>query len=250
MIVLVTEGLLQEFLLKREFAAPEPSPSDVESYFQANQDRYGKPETAEVLLVQFEPDEDVQAVLDKIKTADDFRAWFEERQKANAQTAGKTTLRLTSQPVFVRGIRADALCTRPPSPRPCYAPDPTTPQEALHLWLQAVARPGEPYPPYAEVARQKLALETAPGRTEALALRVHNWIDQDANVELTLDLPPGWEADGWRGGTLVVPAGEAATVDLTLRVGPLEAGIEASVGAELWQDGVRRDRVRVYYRTV
>lgn len=164
--------------------------------------------------------------------------------------AGKTTLRLTSQPVFVRGLRADALVTRPPSPRPCYAPDPTTPQEALHLWLQAVARPGEPYPPYAEVARQKLALETAPGRTEALALRVHNWTDQATSVELTLDLPVGWEADGWRGGGLLVPAGKTATVELTLRVGPLEAGIEASVGAELWQDGVRRDRVRVYYRTV
>lgn len=92
-----TEGLLQEFLLKREFAAIEPSPSDVENYFQANQDRYGKPETAEVLLVQFEPDEDVQAVLDKIKTADDFRAWFEERQKANAQSAGKTTLRKSAE---------------------------------------------------------------------------------------------------------------------------------------------------------
>ena len=71
--------------------------------------------------------------------------------------AGQTTLRLTSQPVFVRGLRADALVTRPPSPRPCYAPDPTTPQEALHLWLQAVARPGEPYPPYAEVTVKVVA---------------------------------------------------------------------------------------------
>jgi len=163
--------------------------------------------------------------------------------------AGETTLRLTAQPVFVRGLLADALPLRPPAPRPRYAADPTPPREALHLWLQAVARPGQPYPAYDEVARQKLALETAPGSLEPLALRVHNWTDREARVELALELPAGWEAEGWQGGALVVPAGETATVELTVRVGPLDAGSEAGVGAELLEDGALRDQVRVYYRT-
>ena len=88
-----TEGLLQQFLLRKEFDKIETSATDLKNYFEAHKDRYGDAESADVLLVQFKPDEDPAAVLGKIKTADDFRRWFEERKKAGDRGAGKTTLR-------------------------------------------------------------------------------------------------------------------------------------------------------------
>ena len=161
---------------------------------------------------------------------------------------GETTLVCDEQPVFIRGLRPDALALRPPSPRPRYAPDLTPPAETLHVWLQAVSRPDQPYPESQDVARHKLALETGPGDLETVAWRVHNWSSRRVDVELELDLPAGWEVELWDGEALAVAPGETSVARLAARVAELDDGVEVSVGARLLENGALRDEARVYYR--
>jgi hypothetical protein len=161
---------------------------------------------------------------------------------------GETTLLLDEQPVFIRGLRPDDLALRAASPRPRYAPDSAPPTDALHLWLQAVSRPHQPYPDSQDVARHKLALETSEGVLETVDWRIHNWTASTVEVALELDVPAGWEIEAWDGDTLVVAPGESGVARLTARVADLGDDVEVSVGARLLEDGALRDQARVYYR--
>jgi len=162
--------------------------------------------------------------------------------------AGDVRLQVNDQPLFVRGVDPDAMALRPTPPRPRYAPDPTPPTEAMHVWLQAVARPDQPYPDSAGMTRDKLALGVAPGDTETIAWRVHNYGETTAEVGVEVDLPDGWELVSLDRAALTVAAGAYEDAVATVTVGPIEEDMDASVGATLLLDGTPNDVARIYYR--
>jgi len=162
--------------------------------------------------------------------------------------AGEIRLRLNDQPLFVRGVDPAGMPLRPTPPRPCYAPDPTPPTDAMHVWLQAVARPDQPYPDSAGMDLDKLALGVAPGDTETIAWRVHNYGTVPAAVRVETELPVGWELVSLDRSEFTVAPGAAEDARATVIVGPIEEGIDQSVGARLLLDGTPNDVARIYYR--
>jgi len=162
--------------------------------------------------------------------------------------AGALRLALNDQPVFVRGVDPAGMALRPIPPRPRYAPDPTPPSREMHVWLQAVARPGQPYPDSAGMDRDKLALGVAPGDTETIAWRVHNYTESAVDVRLEMELPDGWALVSLDRAALTVAPGAYEDAVATIVVGPIDEGIDQSVGARLLLDGRPNDVARIYYR--
>lgn len=162
--------------------------------------------------------------------------------------AGDIRLALNDQPVFVRGVDPSGMPLRPIPPRPRYAPDPTPPTEAMHVWLQAVARPGQPYPDSAGMDLDKLALGVTPGDIETIAWRVHNYGQDPAKVRIEMELPDGWELVSLDRSEFTVAPGAAEDARATFTIGPIEEGIDCSVGARLALDGTPNDVARIYYR--
>ena len=162
--------------------------------------------------------------------------------------AGELRLALNDQPCFVRGVAPAGMPLRPIPPRPRFAPDPTPPSREMHVWLQAVARPGQPYPDSAGMDRDKLALGVAPGDTETIAWRVHNYSDAPADVRIAVELPDGWELISLDRDQFTVAPGAYEDAIATVAVGPIEEGIDQSVGARLLLDGRPNDVARIYYR--
>ena len=72
----------------RELEKVQPTGIDLQSYYQANQDRYQRPESMVVKTIRLEPEENAVEVLEGIKSADDFRKLATARAPSEVQ-AGK-----------------------------------------------------------------------------------------------------------------------------------------------------------------
>lgn len=160
--------------------------------------------------------------------------------------AGVVSLSTSDQPVFVHGIDPTAMALTPLPPAPHHTPHATSVPEEMYVWLQAVTRPDQPWPGFHDLGKNKLALETAPGQVEELALRVHNYGQRDASVRLAVDLPQGWKVAGPAEYDLKVAAGTSAETHVKMTVGVLDDD-NVGVSARLWLDGHPRDIVRVCY---
>jgi len=78
------QSLLASRFLARQLEKIRPTDVDLQSYYKANQDRYREPESAEVRLIELGAEEDVAALLETIKSADDFRKLASERRSPDA----------------------------------------------------------------------------------------------------------------------------------------------------------------------
>ena len=79
--VAVIEGLLAGRLLAQELAKIQPTQVDVEAFYKANEDRYREPEWNMVVTVTLEDGEDPAALLEPIKSAEDFHELARKREK-------------------------------------------------------------------------------------------------------------------------------------------------------------------------
>lgn len=163
------------------------------------------------------------------------------------------TVKLSVEPVFVRGLDASRLALKPVPIAPHFTPSAQPPQAERHVWLQAVSRPGQPLK-QADAQRQKLALSFAPGEPEEIEFRVHNWGHAAVSVQLDLSWPQDWGSDAAKQVTLAVGAQETRKV--LLQVVPsatsgkkrVSSWIEpCSVQATLMLSGEPHDKARIDY---
>jgi len=91
----ISHNLLAERFLSRELEKIRPTEVDLESYFKANLARYETPESMQVMAVRLEEKEAPAAILEKIKSADDFRKWAAQRHPpgADPKTASRQIVR-------------------------------------------------------------------------------------------------------------------------------------------------------------
>ena len=94
------ENLLAERFLSRELEKIRPTEVDLDSYFKANVSQYETPESLRAVAVKLEEKEEPAAVLDKIKSADDFRKLAANRGPAGAdpKAEGRPIARGPSDP--------------------------------------------------------------------------------------------------------------------------------------------------------
>ena len=156
---------------------------------------------------------------------------------------------LSEQPVFVRVVDTAGMAYRPVAPRPRFAPDRSPPSPDMRVWLQAIARPGVPYPDCDGMDREKTALAIVSGDTETVAWRVHNFSDHPATVRVEMDLPDGWKPRSANLAPVTVAPGTHADLPAEFTVGRMDDWMDSSVGARLLVDDRPTDVARVYYRS-
>lgn len=103
------ERLLASRFETRELGKIEPTDVDLESFLKAQEERYRQPESLQVVLEPLQPDEKPQALLEKIKSAEDFKKFVAERHPGDAgaaATAPQTLVRGSPHPQLGN---ADAL---------------------------------------------------------------------------------------------------------------------------------------------
>ena len=86
----IIRDLLASRFLAAELKSIQPTDVDIESFHKANPDRYQQPESIRVVSVQLEEKEDAAALLEKIKSADDFRKLAAGRDKTPKAADGQT----------------------------------------------------------------------------------------------------------------------------------------------------------------
>jgi tetratricopeptide (TPR) repeat protein len=96
----LVQGLLAERFLGRELEKIRPTEVDLDSFFKANQARYETPESLQVLAVRLAEKEEPAGILEKIKTADDFRKLAAEHKPSgpDAKPSGRQVLRGQQDP--------------------------------------------------------------------------------------------------------------------------------------------------------
>jgi len=169
-------------------------------------------------------------------------------------------LKLSLEPVFIRGLDITRMELLPPAPNPHFVPVTAGFDRARHIFLQAVTRPEQPRLAHAEAQRQKNALDCADSQSEELALIVHNYSDRAAQVSVTLWLPQGWSLDKLEPAVdcqssgipvpLLAPAQGTVEIRAHYTANQLRAGEECTVTAQLFVDGAPQDHTAVYYRGV
>ena len=161
------------------------------------------------------------------------------------------TVKLSAEPVFVHGVDASRLAMKP-VPKPLrFVPSAQPPQADRHVWLQAVSRPKQTVN-QADAQQQKLALHFAPGQSEKIEFRVHNWGRTPASVQLDIACPQGWASDTPGQLPLEVPAQETRCVVVRLvpraGIGRTSSWIApCSVQATLMLNGRPHDQARIDY---
>ena len=168
------------------------------------------------------------------------------------ELAGPTAkVKLSMEPVFVRGLDVARLALKPAARALHYTPSlrPVPPPPAHHVWLQAVARPGQPRHS-AEVQARKLALHVAVGQPETAEFRIHNWSLTAVTARLAVTPPKGWAADGpLEIDITVLPGASENRCWRFLPNATLATATLQSVTATLRLDGQARDTARIDYVT-
>jgi len=76
----VEDHLLAARFQARELAKIQPTDVDLEAFYKLGESQYRHPETLTVRIEELQPDEQAAAVLEGIRSADDFRQWQRKRR--------------------------------------------------------------------------------------------------------------------------------------------------------------------------
>jgi hypothetical protein len=91
---LMEQNLLMARLVTREFEKIQPTDVDLEGYYKANQEQYKEPESMDLLVVELAKDEDAAALVDQVKSAEDFRKLAKDHKSGDDASADPPTLRV------------------------------------------------------------------------------------------------------------------------------------------------------------
>ena len=181
-------------------------------------------------------------------------------RKVRELTGTCVNLKLSLAPVFVRGLDAAGMQLKAPAPNPHFVPSSVGFSQAQHIWLQALTRPDKPRLGHTETQKQKKALTCCDGQVEDLALVVHNYTNEAAQVSVSLLLPQGWSLDALvppedcvSTGTvvpLIVAAQSSAEVRARYTAAGLKTDEECVVMGQLYLNGAPQDQVAVYYKGI
>lgn len=181
-------------------------------------------------------------------------------RKVRDLTGSTVNLKLSLAPVFVRGLDVARTQLKAPAPNPHFISSSVGFSPAQHIWLQALTRPDKPRLSFAEAQKQKNALACCDGQVEELALVVHNYTNEAAQVSVSLLLPQGWSLDalvppaGCESTGTVIPLIVAGQGSAEIRARYTAAGLktdeECVVTGQLYLSGAPRDQVAVYYKGI
>jgi tetratricopeptide (TPR) repeat protein len=76
----MADNLLANRFLAKQLETIQPTNVDIDAYYQANQDRYRKPESLQLQWIQLKDGETAESLLGQIQSAEDFRRLVLERR--------------------------------------------------------------------------------------------------------------------------------------------------------------------------
>lgn len=117
---------------------------------------------------------------------------------------GKASVTLTQLPIYIRGLPREFVGrAKDEAPWPCRRPGSTL-VTASRLWtaLEFVEPRGKP--PVDQVLAERDAFVCGE-RSQQVAVRVFNYSDKEAVVQVAVDVPSGWEVDGGGSGSVTAP---------------------------------------------
>ena len=97
----IVQGLLAERFLAKEMGKIQPTPVDLESYYQAHAAQYQEPEALQAVIIPLGPGEDPAAILAKIKSSGDFtKLAAVRRPKGAADEPARRLVRKQEDPLL------------------------------------------------------------------------------------------------------------------------------------------------------
>ena len=84
------DQLLTQRFLDQKLAQVQATQIDLESYYQAHQDRFRIPPSMDVQVIRIAADEDVEKIIQTIQSTEDFQHLAEERASATTPSGGRS----------------------------------------------------------------------------------------------------------------------------------------------------------------
>lgn len=161
------------------------------------------------------------------------------------------TIDLGPNPVFVRGLREEALAAlklEKPVPAPDWTPAPDPHLADKRVWLQLEVNPDKLRPAGWPAEEEKMGVLINPGEKFTVAAWVNNYSDKPANVSVTCAPDRMFALDGPADAALTVGSWQRARHDFVLTGRNMVVG--QTMGVSVTMKAPRRaEKCRAYVRT-